>query len=61
MSQRTRAHTTGDGGLKPSKPSKNKKKGSSDLATLSPETLARTLRAVAAEVERDPELAWRIN
>ncbi len=30
-------------------------------ASLSPETLARTLRAVAAELERDPELARRIS
>ena len=29
--------------------------------TLSPETLARTLRAVAAELERNPDLARRIS
>lgn len=91
MSQRTRAHTTGDATARRNKaahkaepvqatqvlhtsqaaqPSDHERNGQATLATeqrgapaggaFAPETLARTLRAVAAELERDPELARRV-
>jgi hypothetical protein len=69
LSQRIHARTTGEVVPRPpeSTGTRAKKKTSSKPAseeagvTLSPETLARTLRAVAAELERDPDLARRIS
>jgi hypothetical protein len=69
LSQRTHAHTTGETVRKPpesnsarAKKAKSRAPASDDAgATLSPETLARTLRAVAAELERNPDLARRIS
>ncbi|HEV2404274.1 MAG TPA: hypothetical protein VGR88_02410 [Ktedonobacterales bacterium] len=63
MSQPTRARTTGGAtprkkDLTPQPPSR-RGKGEPE-GTLAPETLARTLRAVAAELERDPALARRV-
>ncbi len=60
MSHRTHARTTGDTARKQPKPAKSSKGNETEVA-VSPETLARTLRAVAAELERDPELARRIS
>jgi hypothetical protein len=68
LSQRTRARTTSDAAPRPSEQKKNKKKsgtgssaGKQEKSALSPHTLARTLRAVADELERDPELARRVS
>jgi hypothetical protein len=59
LSHRTHARTTGDTARKQPKPASSK--GHEAEVVVSPETLARTLRAVAAELERDPELARRIS
>jgi hypothetical protein len=65
LSQRTRARTTADAA--PPRPSERKKagkgnsSGKQEKSALSPQTLARTLRAVADELERDPELARRVS
>lgn len=65
MSQRTRARTTADAAPRPSEQKKSGKGSSADRqeknSPLSPQTLARTLRAVADELERDPELARRVS
>ena len=69
MSHRIRARTTGEVVAKPPESTSahaKRKKGrapSTEEAgvNLSPETLARTLRAVADELERDPDLARRIS
>jgi hypothetical protein len=64
LSQRTRARTTAEAAPKPSKQrSAGKATGSGEQqkSSLSPQTLARTLRAVADELERDPELARRVS
>ena len=64
MSQRTRARTTADAPPKPSKQrsaGKGTGAGEQQKSSLSPQTLARTLRAVADELERDPELARRVS
>ena len=67
MSQRTHARTTGETVRKPpesnSARGKKEKNGAAEEpgVTLSPETLARTLRAVAAELERNPDLVRRIS
>jgi hypothetical protein len=64
LSQRTHARTTGAASRRRPEPA-----AASDQAAehpsapgvpFDPETLARTLRAVAAELERDPELARRV-
>jgi hypothetical protein len=60
LSHRTHGRTTGDAARKQPKPARNPKGTETELA-VRPETLARTLRAVAAELERDPELARRIS
>jgi hypothetical protein len=60
LSHRTHARTTGDAARKQPKPARSGK-GNEAEVVVSPETLARTLRAVAAELERDPELARRIS
>ena len=75
MSQRTRAHTTGGAPRTPPKAKAAKATATSAKAPeadvvnqpeadvrlpLAAETLARTLRAVADELERDPALARRI-
>jgi hypothetical protein len=60
LSHRTRARTTGGDARKQPKPA-GSSKGHEAEVVVSPETLARTLRAVAAELERDPELARRIS
>lgn len=68
MSQRTRNRTTAAAARKrqptsataaDSSGSPSPSTGGED-ASLSPQTLARTLRAVAAELERDPALAHRV-
>jgi hypothetical protein len=69
LSHRIRARTTGEVVAKPpeSTSARAKRKKGRAPATeesgvnLSPETLARTLRAVADELERDPDLARRIS
>jgi hypothetical protein len=70
LSQRTRARTTGETARKPPESAGTRaKRGETSAAkkeeeagiALSPETLARTLRAVAAELERNPDLARRIS
>jgi hypothetical protein len=64
LSQRTRAHTTADAAPKPSEQRKARtgsSAGKQEKSALSPQTLARTLRAVADELERDPELARRVS
>lgn len=63
MSQPTRARTTG-GARKPRNTSPDTAPAQATPAgedtTFTPEALARTLRAVAAELERDPALARRV-
>ncbi len=71
MSQRTRSRTTGAAAHK-KRPSATRQTSASSSATpsplhgdaadpsITPETLARTLRAVADELERDPALARRL-
>jgi hypothetical protein len=64
LSQRTRARTTADAAPKPSEQrsvGKGSGAGEQEKSALSPQTLARTLRAVADELERDPELARRVS
>ena len=67
MSQRTRARTTGAAPHSPPKPSAPAKQSPAQDATpnlvlaIQPEVLARTLRAVADEIERDPDLAHRLS
>lgn len=69
MSHRIRARTTGEVVAKPPESTSahaKRKKGRAPTTeeagvNLSPETLARTLRAVADELERDPDLARRIS
>jgi hypothetical protein len=64
LSQRTRARTTADGTPRPTerkKAGKGSSDGKQEAPALSPQTLARTLRAVADELERDPELARRVS
>ncbi|HEV2460430.1 MAG TPA: hypothetical protein VGS80_18910 [Ktedonobacterales bacterium] len=67
MSQRTRARTTGAAPHSPPKPSAPAKESPAQDATpnpvlpIQPEALARTLRAVADEIERDPDLAHRLS
>lgn len=59
MSQPTRARTTG--GATPRKKATSAPAPTNEAQPpLAPETLARTLRAVAAELERDPALARRL-
>lgn len=58
MSQRTRSHTTGADVSTPPDPQSAPSPDAHRL--LAPESLARTLRAVADELERDPELARRV-
>jgi hypothetical protein len=60
LSHRTHARTTGAAAGKKPKPARSGNGDEAEVA-VSPETLARTLRAVAAELERDPELARRIS
>ena len=60
MSQRTRARTTGAATRKPPEPSQTTADSGIAAIGLSADDLARTLRAVAAELERDPHLATRI-
>jgi hypothetical protein len=64
LSQRTRARTTADAAPRPSEQrsvGKGSSAGKQEKSALSPQTLARTLRAVADELERDPELARRVS
>jgi hypothetical protein len=69
LSHRIRARTTGKAVRKPPESAGARAKGEKSRepateeagVTLSPETLARTLRAVAAELERNPDLARRIS
>jgi hypothetical protein len=69
LSHRIRARTTGEVVAKPPESTSahaKRKKGRAPTTeeagvNLSPETLARTLRAVADELERDPDLARRIS
>ena len=66
MSQRTRARTTGAAPHSPPKPPAPPKDALAQEhppaagLPIQPEALARTLRAVADEIERDPELARRL-
>jgi hypothetical protein len=64
LSQRTRARTTADVAPRSSEQrsaGKGSSAGKQEKSALSPQTLARTLRAVADELERDPELARRVS
>jgi hypothetical protein len=67
LSQRTRARTTGAAPHSPPKPSgpendtPTQEHPSAARLPIQPEALARTLRAVADEIERDPELARRLS
>ncbi len=60
MSQRTRARTTGAATRKQPETSQPAPDSGIAATGLSADDLARTLRAVAAELERDPHLATRI-
>jgi hypothetical protein len=66
LSQPTRGRTTGAAPHSPPKPSAPAKETPAQEAApssglpIQPEALARTLRAVADEIERDPELARRV-
>ncbi len=69
MSQRTRARTTASTTHSPSEGTRtgnstagrNAKRAAGEKAVFSAQNLARTLRAVADELEHDPELARRIS
>ena len=65
MSHRTRARMTADAAPKPSESRSAGKRSSAGKektkSSFSPQTIARTLRAVADELERDPELARRVS
>lgn len=64
MSQRTRSRTTGGAVSTPPESAAQDTTTPASIpeasALLAPESLARTLRAVADELERDPELARRV-
>jgi hypothetical protein len=65
LSHRTRARMTADAAPKPSESRSARKRSSAGKekakSSFSPQSLARTLRAVADELERDPELARRVS